>query len=422
MKQREQTSNCGIGFHDGWHSLLVIIAKQQFNRSCPIRLVRYLIAVVSSFLVLVNYAVADEDFTSKYRQSIAEWPPFEVDETVDAIDIGLLPPLPEVEWHTAPTEELGKFLFFDPRLSSSQQIACGSCHDPNLGWGDGRRVSFGHDRVRGRRNAMTLLNAARFNELFWDGRAKGLLDLILIPLQSEIEMDADIEEVLQRIRDIPEYQTKFKEAFEDETINEERIAIAIASFVRSIQSSPSDFDHFVNGDRQRLTDQEIEGLHLFRTKARCMNCHHGPLFSDGEFHHTGLSYYGRRFEDRGRFEATGEEEDMSKFRTPSLRDLEFTGPWMHNGLFTNFTGILRMYNHGVTFNSRVRERSPPLSPLIQPLELSDEEIGALEAFLKTLSRIPYFIEAPRPLGLERPDSDAVYPMPGETPSRDDPEY
>lgn len=410
--------NRGTTSRDDQSHLCSTVNSRTFWRCSPAcRRISGLISIVGLLIGINHFAVADKELISKYRQPIAEWPPFEVDESVDANEIGLLPSLPEVEWHTQQTEELGKFLFFDPRLSSSQQIACGSCHDPNLGWGDGRRVSFGHDRVRGKRNAMTLLNAARFDELFWDGRADGLLDLILIPLQSEIEMDADIDDVLQRIRDIPEYQIKFEEAFDDETINEERIAIAIASFVRSIRSSPSDFDHFVNGDRQRLTDQEIEGLHLFRTKARCMNCHHGPLFSDGEFHHTGLSYYGRRFEDRGRYEATGEEEDMSKFRTPSLRDVEFTGPWMHNGLFTNFTGVLNMYNHGVTFNSRVRERSPPLSPLIKPLDLSDEEIESLEAFLKTLGRIPYFMEAPRPLGIAQPDSDSVYRLPGETPDK-----
>lgn len=374
-----------------------------------------LIAIVISSLVLASFAMAEDELITKYRQPIEQWPDFEVDEGVDAIEIGLLPPLPEVEWHTPQTEELGKHLFFDPRLSSSQQIACGSCHDPNLGWADGRRVSFGHDRVRGKRNSMTLLNSAYFDELFWDGRANGLLDLILIPLQSEIEMDAEMDEVLERISAIPEYRSKFLEAFEDDIVTEERISYAIASFVRSIRSRPSDFDLFVRGDRQRLTDQEITGLHIFRTKARCMNCHHGPLFSDGKFHHTGLSYYGRRFEDRGRYESTEEDEDMSRFRTPSLRDLEFTGPWMHNGLFTNFTGILNMYNHGVTFNSRVRERSPPLSPLIKPLELTDEEIEDLEAFLKTLGRIPYFVEAPKLLGYERPDSDALYPLPGDKP-------
>ena len=137
-------------------------------------------------------------------------------------------------------------------------------------------------------------------------------------------------------------------------------------------------------------------MHLFRTKARCMNCHHGPLLTDNEFHHTGLSYYGRRFEDLGRYHATAQVEDRGKFRTPSLRDLPFTGPWMHNGLFTNFTGILRMYNHGVTFNSSVRHRpgTPLLSPLIQPLGMTDEEIDDLESFLVSLSRIPRHVFAP----------------------------
>ena len=380
-----------------------------------------LVCTITILLVSQAFAI-DKELIDQYRKPIAEWPAFMVDEGVDAKELGLLPKLPEVDWHNPNTEELGKFLFFDPRLSSSQQVACASCHDPNLGWADGRRVSFGHDRKRGRRNSMTLLNAAYFSELFWDGRVQGLLDLILIPLQSEIEMDADVEEVLKRIREISEYRAKFLEAFEDEAITKERIAISIASFVRTIRSSPSDFDHFVNGDRERLTDQEITGLHLFRTKAKCMNCHHGPLFSDGDFHHTGLSYYGRRFEDRGRYLATGEEDDMSKFRTPSLRDLEFTGPWMHNGLFTNFTGVLNMYNHGVTFNSRVREQSPPLSPLIKPLDLSKQEIVDLEAFLKTLGRIPRYVEAPRMLGTSRSESDQEYRMHGEEPMDSSPNY
>lgn len=134
-----------------------------------------------------------------------------------------------------------------------------------------------------------------------------------------------------------------------------------------------------------------------------MNCHHGPLFSDGQFHHTGLSYYDRRFEDLGRFGHTGDTADRGKFRTPTLRDLEFTGPWMHNGLFTNFTGILRMYNHGITFSSRVQKKpgAPPLSPLIRPLGMDKGEIAALESFLRTLSRVPHFVETPTLPGFDR---------------------
>lgn len=336
-----------------------------------------------------------------YRQDPANWPPFEVDEQVKAIELGPLPPLPAVEWHTEAAEDLGKLLFFDPRLSKSGQIACASCHDPNLGWTDGKRFSFGHDRRLGKRNAMTLLNASRFELLFWDGRAEGLVDLALQPIQSPLEMDASIDEVIANLNAIDQYRQEFKNTFDSERIEPELVAIALASFVRSIMSSRSRFDRFADGDTNALNDDEIQGLHLFRTKARCMNCHHGPMLSDGDFHHTGLSYFKRRFEDLGRFHATGLKEDRGKFKTPSLRDLMHTGPWMHNGLFTDFSGILRMYNHGVTFNSRVQKRpgAPPLSPLIKPLGMNRDELEKLELFLNSLSRIPRFVEPPTLPGL-----------------------
>lgn len=337
-----------------------------------------------------------QNLIEQYRQPISEWPPIEVDESVNAQKLAPLPQLPEVEWHTPATENLGKQLFFDPRLSKSGQFACVSCHHPSQGWTDGRRVSAGHDRSEGTRNSMTLINVAYFESLFWDGRAEGLLDLILKPIQSPIEMNSDLDEAIDRINAIDGYRPFIQEAFDSDQLTPERLAIAIASFVRTRVSFRNDFDRFMQGEHSRLTEQQIEGLHLFRTKAKCMNCHHGPLLSDGQFHHTGLSYYDRRFEDLGRFEHTGEYDDRGKFRTPSLRELSFTGPWMHNGLFTNFTGILRMYNHGITFNSRVQKKpgAPPLSPLIQPLGMTMEEIQALESFLHTLNRIPHFVRTP----------------------------
>ena len=334
--------------------------------------------------------------TDDYRQGKALWPPFEVDEAVEAIELGS-PQRPEkLDWQTPEAEALGRMLFFDPSLSSSGQFACVSCHDSQLAWTDGRRFSAGHDRQAGTRNAMSLLNVAYKHQLFWDGRADGLLDLILLPIESPIEMSASIPEVVIRLNAIEGYQDAFEEAFGTPQVNAERIKKSIASFLLTIFSSRSRFDRFVAGDFDILNDQEIRGLHLFRTKARCMNCHHGPLMTDGQFHHTGLSYYGRRFEDLGRFNATNEVEDRGKFRTPSLRDVVFTGPWMHNGLFTNFTGILNMYNHGITFNSRIRfkEGTPPLSPLIKPLGLTKGEIADLEAFLHTVSRIPRHVFAP----------------------------
>ena len=352
--------------------------------------------VCTQLCIIGASSVHARTVVEEYRQAQVNWPPFQVDEGVQAFELGSPTMPPKDKWQTRETEQLGRMLFFDPRLSSSGQLACVSCHDSQLGWGDGKRFSAGHDRREGTRNAMSLLNVAYKKQLFWDGRADGLLDLILRPIQSPLEMNADLPSIIERLNSIDGYREPFKEAFGDDQATPERITKGIAAFLLTIFSLKSRFDHFVGGDYEALTDQEIRGLHLFRTKARCMNCHHGPLLTDNEFHHTGLSYFGRRFEDLGRFEATNQEEDRGQFRTPSLRDLPFTGPWMHNGLFTDLTGILRMYNNGITFSSSVRYRpgTPPLSPLIKPLGLTKEEIADLEAFLLSVSRTPRHVFAP----------------------------
>lgn len=344
-------------------------------------------------------ATVSPGIVSQYRQPVSKWPPFVVDKGVGALELGELPPIPAEPWHTPGTEALGKLLFFDPRLSASGQIACASCHDPELGWADGRRFPFGHDRTPGRRNAMTLLNVGYFERWSWDGRAESLDQQVLRAIRSPIEMNADLGAVVARLNGIDGYARAFVAEFGGAGATAEGIGKALAAFVRTIRSRRSPFDFFVRGDDARLSDREIGGLHLFRTRARCMNCHHGPLFSDGKFHHTGLSYYGRRFEDFGRYEVTGEPADRGKFRTPSLRDLQFTEPWMHNGLFIDFRGILRMYNHGMTRRREPRSGEPTLSPLIQPLGLTPDEIDALEAFLATLNRRPHNLRPPELPGL-----------------------
>jgi len=331
----------------------------------------------------------------QYRAGPRFWPSFEVDPGVKAEEVGPLR-LPAGELNT-PLIRLGQTLFFDPRLSASGQIACASCHDPELGWADGRRVSFGHDRQAGVRNAMTLLNARFFAEHFWDGRAQGLREQALHPLLDPREMAFDLDQLLQRLVKIDAYVPLFEAAFRSEepstqTISIERVTRALAAFEETLVSRPSRFDRFVQGQGEALTEQEIEGLHLFRTRARCMNCHHGPLLSDGQYHHTGLAYLGRKYEDRGRFDVTGERRDLGAFRTPSLRDLDWTGPWMHNGLFPRLDGILKMYNFGMRRTSSPEQ--PPLSPLLHPLGLEQAELDALEAFLHTLSQRPVRIEPP----------------------------
>ena len=354
----------------------------------PIR--RFISALSISFSLTAQAFSPDE-----YRQPPEHWPPAQVYEQAAPVpELAPLPTLPPVEWHTPATEALGKTLFFDPRLSGSGQIACASCHDPDLGWADGRRLAFGHNRQTGTRNSMSILNAARFQYLFWDGRAEGVLDQALQPITNPVEMNADLDQVLARLNRIPGYRQAFAAAFGSETVTSDRLARALAAFLRSIQSRPNRLDRFIMGDYDQLSDQEILGLHLFRTRAGCLNCHNGSLYSDGQFHHTGLSYYGRALEDRGREEATGRAEDRGKFRTPSLRDLTYTGPWMHNGVFSSLRGILNMYNAGMIGKAELHPDLPPLSPLIHPLNLNATELDALEAFLHTLSQQPVILRPP----------------------------
>ena len=366
--------------------------------------VRIAVASFAAIASVANGAESGGPLSStvahQYRQDVSKWPPFVVDEDVRAQELGELPPLSSETWHTPASEALGKLLFFDPRLSESGQIACASCHDPELGWSDGRRFPFGHDRTPGRRNSMTLLNVGYFKRWSWDGRSASLDEQVLRAVRSPIEMNADLGAVIARLNGIDDYARAFVAAFDGEGATAEGIGKALAAFVRTIRSRRSRFDFFVGGDYARLSDREIEGLHLFRTRARCMNCHHGPLLSDGEFHHTGLSYYGRRFEDLGHYEVTGEPADRGKFRTPSLRDLQFTGPWMHNGLFVDFRGILNMYSHGMTRRREPRPGEPSLSPLIQPLDLVSSEVDAIEAFLGTLNRRPHNLRPPQLPGLD----------------------
>lgn len=336
------------------------------------------------------------ELAQRYRQPVEHWPAAVVHpEAGKVAELAPLPELTPVAWHTPASEALGQQLFFDPRLSGSSQIACASCHDPDLGWADGRRFAFGHDRQTGPRNSMSILNTAWFDQLFWDGRAQGLVEQALHPITNPIEMNADLDQVLARLNHIPGYRSAFTEAFGAGPIDAERLAWALAAFERRIVSRPNRLDRFILGQYDALNDQEVFGLHLYRTRAGCLNCHQGPLYSDGRFHHTGLSYYGRKYEDTGREQATGRPEDRGKFRTPSLRDLKYTGPWMHNGLFPSLRGVLNMYNAGMIGSSRLHPELPPLSPLIRPLQLNADELGALEAFLGTLSR--------RPLALRPPD-------------------
>ncbi len=349
----------------------------------------------------VPASAEEPDLRSLYSKPPAEWPAPQLDEGVELRELGRLPPVPEPgDNPTTPAKvELGKKLFFDPRLSGSRQIACASCHDPQLGWGDGRRTAIGHDRQLGRRNSQSILNSGYFEPLFWDGRAESLEQQALQPIVDPREMHNTLDDAEASLNAIAGYRDEFRAVFGTENIERRHIAQALAAFQRTVVSRKSRFDLFLEGRHDALSDQELEGLHLFRTKARCLNCHNGPEFSDQKFHNLGMHFFGRSLEDLGRYEVTGQPEDVGRFRTPGLRDVMFTGPWMHNGLFEDMDSVLRQYNVGmVRPKPAADQRDNPLFPrtssLIRPLELDTDELAALKAFMEAISTRPHNVNPP----------------------------
>ncbi|WP_337177633.1 cytochrome c peroxidase [Paludisphaera sp.] len=340
-----------------------------------------------------------------YWKSSGEWPAPWVDEGVDWRELGRLPaaPAPADNPTTPEKVELGKKLFFDPRLSGSGQLSCASCHDPDLGWADGRTTAFGHRREPLRRNSPTIMNLAHMPAIFWDGRAGSLEDQAREVILNPSEMSATPDSVVRELSAVPEYRDSFRAVFGSEDVDLDMIAKAVAAFERSIVGGRSAFDKFLGGDRDAMSDEAILGLDLFRRKARCMNCHHGPAFSDGQFHDLGLSYYGRELEDLGRYRVTALPEDVGRFRTPGLRNVAATGPYMHNGLF-ELTGVLNMYNAGMATLKRKPEQAddplfPTKSPHLKPLGLDKRELADLKAFLESLTEPKRRVRAPALPGL-----------------------
>lgn len=332
-----------------------------------------------------------------YQQPPNQWPAAQVDQGVEFSEIA---PLPEPVATDPDKTQLGEMLFFDPRLSRSKQISCASCHDPELAWTDGRSLPFGNHRKVLPRNTPSVLNAVRQPTYFWDGRAASLEELVDAVVTNRDEMHGDWPNTVERLAAEETYREEFARVFGKETIEPADVAHALAEFVRSIQSrGQSRFDQFVAGEHNKLTDEEIFGLHIFRTKASCMNCHHGPFFTDHQFHDLGLSYFGRQLEDLGRYNITQDPAHSGQFKTPSLRNTTRTAPYMHVGVFP-LRGVLNLYNAGMptikaTEEQKADPRLPKKSHLLKPLNLSSEEIQAIEAFLHSLEEPARRIRPPK---------------------------
>lgn len=338
-------------------------------------------------------AQADADCLRRwYTRPAAQWPAPHVDAGVAWQELAPLPPPPQPPDNpTTPAKvALGHRLFNDPRLSRSGQIACASCHERELGFADGRRVSFGHDRQPGRRNAPSVAMAGYAHTLFWDGRAASLEAQALEPIADPKEMAFSVDQAAARLRQDADYRRQFAAVFGDERVDSGQLAQAIAAFERSLAPRRSRLDRFLAGQSSALDDHQLRGLHLFRTRGGCMNCHSGPALTDNGFHNLGLHFHGRARQDLGRYEVTGDHADSGRFRTPSLRGVAGTAPYMHNGLLPRLEGVLAFYNVGggkpraPVAPADGAPPFPPPDPLLRPLGLQRDELQAIEAFLRTL--------------------------------------
>lgn len=295
---------------------------------------------------------------------------------------------------------LGERLFHDTRLSMNGSQSCASCHDRRAAFADPRRLSIGAAGVEGRRNAMPLFNLAWGGGFFWDGRATTLREQVLMPVRDAHELNESPARVVEKLRTDPGTEEDFRRAFGSPGIDEERLAKALEQYLLRLVSQESKFDRAVR-KLATLTEEEKRGLQLFVSErdpkrglfgADCFHCHGGTLFTDHRYTSNGLDL---RPPDAGRMEATGQEIDRGRFKTPSLRNVELTAPYMHDGRFATLEEVVAHYSQGV-------KRTANLDPNLAKhpdggLNLSEEDQAALVAFLKTLTDEPFSgVDSPHP--------------------------
>jgi len=272
--------------------------------------------------------------------------------------------------------ELGERLFFDSNLSSDRSVSCSSCHKPEHGFADTLPFSEGVNGRKTLRNTPTIFNRALGSAFMWDGQASTLEQQVLIPIQNELEMDLSLPEALARLQADDTYPRAFEVAFEGPP-SEERLAGALAAFVRSRLTGGTRVDRFRDGEHDALTAEERGGMWVFESNGGCWKCHAGPNFSDEDFHNTGIGAKGHAPED-GRFGITGDAADRGRFKTPTLRALALTSPYMHDGSLATLEEVVAFYRKGAHPNTG-------LDRAIEPLELTDRDAANLVAFLRALS-------------------------------------
>ncbi len=323
--------------------------------------------------------------------------------------LGPLPPapIPADNPMSAEKVELGKKLFWDNRLSGDNSTPCVSCHLPELGWGDGGAISRGYPGTKHWRNSQTILNSAYYNKLFWEGNVTSLESQAPSAAEGGVAGNGDRAMMEMRLRFIPEYVEAFRKVFGAEWPRMTQAYIAIAAYQRTVVTDASKvpFDRWLAGDKAAMSEAAVRGEKLYKGKAGCIQCHNGPLASDQRFYSLGLAEHPdlatdpmlqitHRWEqyqkgvsedtyrtadrDYGYYYVTKDPKDKGKFRVPSLRELKWTAPYMHNGTLATLTDVVEFYNRG-------GGDQPGKSDRIKALGLSDQEKQDLVAFLEALS-------------------------------------
>ncbi len=336
------------------------------------------------------------------------------------LPLGLPPvPIPADNPQNPEKIALGKKLFMDKRFSADSTVSCATCHDPAKAFTDGLPIAEGIQKKKGTRNSPTVINAAYYTTQFWDGRAASLEEQAKGPFVNPVEHGLkNYAPIIKIIKKDPEYPTLFKKAF---GINPDKITIdhvvkAIAAFERTVIAGDSPFDRYMyGGQKDAMSESAIRGLEIFRTKARCQDCHRigqtSATFTDNKFHNLGVGFSAieprlmeivekvrkakekglaldetvlqkREISELGRFVVTLNIEDIGRFKTPTLRNVAVTGPYMHDGSLDTLKEVIELYNQG-------GEENPMLDSGIRPLKLTEQEKADLLEFLKALTSPEY---------------------------------
>jgi cytochrome c peroxidase len=300
------------------------------------------------------------------------------------------PPSPPDNQATPERAELGKMLFFDPRLSSERNLSCAGCHSPLFGWADGLPTAKGFkSKILGRASP-TVMNSGYTTLQMWDGRRASLEDQAMGPMESQDEMAMNLTSLFGWLSSSPGYKAEFAKAYPGEPIDKTTTSKAIAAYERTLISNDSPFDRWLRGDQTAMTPQQIRGFRLFADpgKGNCAVCHQAPNFTDGGFHNLGLASYGRPNPDVGRFAIKPLPLLKGAFKTPTLRDVALTAPYFHDGSAKTLMEVMEHYNIGGVTKTDLDRK-------IKPLHLSQDEMQDIVAFMQALTTPPKPILMPQ---------------------------